>query len=93
MPRKREPDQPPGYRVEIDWRGEVADYLEDARQVRVECIYWGGPNGSVSHIDGFWAYSDGRREPLTSEARAMVLQRVIEHARKVHDIQLEIERG
>lgn len=94
--RMAEPSRPlaPGdSRVEIDCRGESAYYVEHDRRVRIECIYWGGPKGSVSHIHGVWEYADGRREHLTAEERASVLQRVIEHARQRDGIKLEIERG
>ena len=79
--------------VEFDWRGETAFYVEHDRRVRLECIYWGGPAGSVSHIDGVWEYDDGRRELLTSDERARALQRVIEQAKKRENITLEIGRG
>ena len=94
--RSQEPPalpEPGAFRVEFDWRGETAHYVEHDRRVRLECMYWGGPAGSVSHIDGVWEYSDGRRESLTSEERTTVLHRVIEHAKKYHDITVEIERG
>jgi hypothetical protein len=87
------PPAPGEYRIEIDWRGESAYFVEHDRRVWLECIYWGGPHGSVSHIHGVWEYADGRRERLTAEERAHVLQRVIEYARTHHDIKLEIERG
>ena len=91
--RTTEPLPPPApgdYRVEIDWRGETAYYVEHDRRVRLECIYWGGPKGSVSHIDGVWESSGGARERLTAEERASVLQCVIDHARKRDNIKLEI---
>ncbi|MGH7712618.1 MAG: hypothetical protein ACREOG_15105 [Gemmatimonadaceae bacterium] len=94
--RTHEPLPPPApgeHRVAIDWRGETAHYIEYDRRVRLACMYWGGPSGRVSHIDGFWEYGDDRRERLTSHERARILQHVIEHARRHHDIVLEIERG
>jgi len=81
------------YRVEYDWRGEMAQFVDGERSVRLECMYWGGPSGRVSHIDGVWEYSDGRRVHLTPEERAHVLHRVIEHAKNHHNVVLEIERG
>ena len=80
---------PGEYRLEMDWRGETAIYVEHDRRVRMECFYWGGPNGSVSHIHGMWEYTDGRSEPLTPAERALTLERVIEYARRHEDITLE----
>ena len=53
----------------------------------------GGPKGSVSHIDSMWDYADGRREDLTTDERALVVQRVIDEARKRESIRLEVEGG
>ncbi len=78
---------------QIDGRGEAASYVEHDRRVWLECIYWGGPAGSVAHVSGVWEYTDGRRKHLTTEERALVLRRVIEHAKKHDDIKLEVERG
>lgn len=81
---------PGEYRLEMDWRGETAIYVEHDRRVRMECFYWGGPKGSVSHTHGMWEYTDGRSEPLTPAERTLTLERVIEHARRHEDITLEI---
>jgi hypothetical protein len=78
------------YRVEIDWRGETAYYIEGDRRVWLACMYWGGPHGSVSHIHGVWESADGRREPLTAGERAKVLQRVADYARKHHHIEIRV---
>jgi hypothetical protein len=94
LPQETTPPLPlplPGeYRLEMDWRGETAIYVEHDRRVRMECFYWGGPKGTVSHTHGMWDYTDGRSEPLTPAERAMTLARVIEHARRHEDITLEI---
>jgi len=95
-PRPGEPTSPPApgqFRIEIDWRGETAHVVEHDRRVRLECFYWGGPAGGVSHIDGVWEYADGRREPLTPDERAVVLRRVVDHARTREDIALRIDRA
>jgi hypothetical protein len=47
----------------------------------------------VSHIDAMRDYADGRREELTADERALVLQRVIDEARKRENIRLEVEGG
>lgn len=86
------PSTEPGardYRVEFDWRGETAYYIEGDRRVWLACMYWGGPQGSVSHIHGVWESPDGRREPLTAGERANVLRRVIECAMRHHHITLK----
>ena len=84
-PRPAEPLlEPPArgeFRVEIDWRGETAHVVEHDRRVRLDCAYWGGRAGRVSHVDGVWEYADGRREPLTEDECALALRRVIDHAR------------
>jgi hypothetical protein len=67
--------------------------VEHDRRVWLECIYWGGPRGSVSHIHGVWEYDDGRREPLTPEERALALRRVIERAQTSEGIALEMRGG
>ena len=85
------PPDPGEFRIEIDWRGETAFCVEHERRVRLACYYWGGPAGSVAHEDGVWEYTDGRREALTPDERALVLRRVIEHARVREDIALRIE--
>jgi hypothetical protein len=54
-------------------------------------MYWGGPKGSVSHIHGVWEYDDGRREHLTPEERAAILQIVIDTAKAREGITLAIE--
>lgn len=77
------------YRVEFDWRGETAYYVEGDRRVTLSAIYWGGPKGSVAHQYGVWEYPDNRREPMTAAERAMVLERVVERAALGHDIVLE----
>lgn len=92
--RPVEPASPPApgdYRIEFDWRGETAFCVEHDRRVRLACCYWGGPKGNVSHIDSMWDYADGRREDLTTDERALVLQRVIDEARKRESIRLEVE--
>ena len=92
-PRPTEPLPPPvpgQFRVEIDWRGEIADVVEHDRRVRLDCSYWGGPAGSVAHAGGVWEYTDGRREPLTADERALALRRVIDHARARDGIALRI---
>jgi hypothetical protein len=92
-PRPAEPLPPPApgqFRIEIDWRGETAEVVEHDRCVRLECSYWGGPAGSVSHAGGIWEYTDGRREPLTTDERALVLRRVIDHALARDGIALRI---
>jgi hypothetical protein len=92
--RPTEPSPPPApgdYRIEFDWRGETAHCVEHDRRVRIACFYWGGPKGSVSHVDGVWEYTDGRRERLSPEERTSVLQRVVDQARKRENIRLEIE--
>ena len=81
------------YRVEYDWRGEMARFIVGERSVWLACMYWGGPSGRVSHIDAVWEYTDGRRVHLTQDERAHVLQRVIEHSKRHQNIALEIERG
>ena len=81
------------YRLAFDWRGETAYYIEYDRRVTLACMYWGGPAGRVFHIDGVWEYGDARRERLTSTERAIVLDRVIQHAKEHHGITLEIERA
>ena len=83
----------PDFRVQFDWRGETAYYIEGDRRVTLSCIYWGGPAGSVSHLYAMWELPDGRREPLTAEKRVLVLERVIERARKSEGISLEIKGG
>jgi hypothetical protein len=85
------PPAPGAHRIEIDWRGETAYYVEHDRRVRVACMYWGGPKGGVSHIDAMWDYTDGRRERLTPDERAAVLRRIVEYARTHDDITLAIE--
>jgi hypothetical protein len=87
------PAAPGDYRIEFDWRGETAFCVEHDRRVRLACFYWGGPKGSVSHIDAMRDYADGRREELTADERALVLQRVIDEARKRENIRLEVEGG
>jgi hypothetical protein len=84
------PEDGENYRVEFDWRGETAYYVEPGRRVMMSCAYWGGPKGSVSHFFGHWEFPDNRREPLTVEEREQVLARVVERAAKVHGITLEI---
>jgi hypothetical protein len=92
--RVQRPDSDsPDFRVEFDWRGETACYVEGDRRVMLSCIYWGGPTGSVSHLWGVWEHPDGRRETLTADERASVLARVSERSRKLHGIELEIEGG
>jgi hypothetical protein len=91
---KSEPTPPPApgeYRIEFDWRGETAYYVEHDRRVRLSCIYWGGPTGRLSHIHGAWEYPDGRREHLTGTERATVLRRVIDAAKKRENIRLELD--
>ena len=78
------------YRIEFDWRGETAFYIERDRRVTLFSAYWGGPKGSVSHYFGVWECEDGHREPLTAGERATVLARVVERAAKSHGITLEI---
>lgn len=91
---KRSPDRATlGYRVEFEWRGETAYYIEGDRRVWMSTIYWGGRAGSVSHVAGVWELPDGQRVPLTDEERALVLQRVIDCARLYHNIPLEIANG
>ena len=90
---KPRPATPDNFRVEVDWRGETAYYVEPDRRVWLECMYWGGPAGRVSHIHGVWEYPDGRREALTSEERAGVLRRVIEYVKRHHSIDLDVERA
>jgi hypothetical protein len=92
--RKTEPSPPPApgdHRIEFDWRGETAYYVEHDRRVTLSCIYWGGPTGTVSHIHGVWEYADGRREHLTGPERATVLRRVIDAAKKRENIRLQLE--
>ena len=92
--RKVEPTPPPppgDHRIEFDWRGETAYYIEHDRRVTLSCMYWGGPTGSLSHIHGVWEYTDGRREHLTGPERATVLRRVIDAAKKRENIRLELE--
>jgi len=79
------------YRVAFDWRGETAYYIEQSRRVALASFYWGGPNGTVSHIDGMWDYEDGRRESLTPDERRTVLDRVIDAAWKGEEITLKVE--
>jgi len=79
------------YRVEVDWRGETAYYIEEGRRVWVTCLYWGGPAGRVAHIHAVWEYDDGRREPLTVDEREEILRRVIDYVRIHHHIPLEVE--
>jgi hypothetical protein len=71
---------------------ETAYYIENDRRVWLACMYWGGPKGSVSHIHGVWEYDDARREDLTTEERAAILQVVIDTAKTREGITLEIER-
>lgn len=78
-----------GFRVDCDWRGETAYYMEEGRRVWMTCLYWGGRAGSVSHIHAVWEYEDGRREPLTPDERAEVLRRVIQYVQDHHHISLE----
>jgi hypothetical protein len=78
-----------GFRVDCDWRGETAYYMEEGRRVWLTCLYWGGRAGSVSHIHAVWEYEDGRREPLTPAERVEVLQRVITYVQQHHHIPLE----
>jgi hypothetical protein len=40
-----------------------------------------------------WDYVDGRREELTTDERSVVLQRVIDEARRRESIRLEVEGG
>jgi hypothetical protein len=90
--RVQRPDSgSPDFRVEFDWRGETAHYVEGDRRVTLSCMYWGGPSGRVSHLFAMWELADGRREPLTADQRVSVLARVIERARTHHGIALEIE--
>jgi hypothetical protein len=86
------PPAPGTHRVEFDWRGETAYYVEHDRRVWLACMYWGGPKGSVSHIHGVREYGDGRREYLTPEERAAILQVVIDTAKTREGIALEIEK-
>ena len=91
---KRVPDRAThGFRVDFDWRGETAYYIEGDRRVWMSTIYWGGRAGRVSHIHGVWELPDGNREPLTDAERALVLQRVVEYARLYHNIPLEVANG
>ena len=78
------------YRVQFDWRGETAFYVEGDRRVTLFSAYWGGAKGSVSHLFGVWEYPDEHRVPLTTEERATVLTRVADLAAKSHGITLEI---
>ena len=92
--RVTEPAPPPApgtHRVEFDWRGETAFYVEHDRRVRLSCMYWGGPKGSVSHISGFWEYADGRTERLTPQERGAVLRAIINCAKARENITLAIE--
>ena len=89
-PRIPAPRAPGSHRVDFDWRGETAYYVEHDRRVWLSCIYWGGPKGSVSHIHGVWEYDDGRRERLTKDERAAVLQVVNDQAKAHENITLEI---
>jgi len=84
---------PGSFRIDFDWRGETAHFVEHDRRVQMECFYWGGPVGRVSLRDAVWEYDDGRREPLTPEERALVLRRVIERARELHHIALKTDRA
>ena len=79
------------YRVQFDWRGETAFYIEPDRRVTVFCAYWGGPKGSVSHLFGVWEYPDDHRELLTASERVMVLERVAERSAHAHGITLEMK--
>ena len=54
--------------------------------------YYGGPAGTVFHIDGVCEYADDQRERLTNSERARVLERVIKNAKELRDIELEIQR-
>jgi hypothetical protein len=83
-----EPPAPGEIRIEFDWRGETAYYVEHDRRVRLECIYWGGPIGHLAHTDGHWQYRDGGRMPLTDIERESVLERVVVRAREGHNITL-----
>ena len=85
------PPAPDHHRVEFDWRGETAFYVEHDRRVRLSCIYWGGPRGSVSHLSGFWEYTDGRSERLTPQERGAVLRAVINSAKARERITLAVE--
>ena len=78
------------YRVQFDWRGETAFYVERDRRVTLFSAHWGGAKGSVSHLFGVWEYQDEHREPLSAEERATVLARVVERAATSHGITLEI---
>ena len=92
--RVTEPLPPPEagtHRVEFDWRGETAYYVEHDRRVTLSCSYWGGPKGNVSHIHGVWEFSDGRRERLTPGERSAVLRAVADHAKARENITLAID--
>ncbi len=97
VPSAARPAVPPAspapghFRIVIDWRGETADCLEHDRRVRLECFYWGGRAGRVSLRDATWEHDDGRRAPLTPDERALVLRRVVEHAREFHHIALRTD--
>lgn len=82
---------PASFRVEVDWRGETAYYIEAERRVWLTCIYWGGRAGRVAHIHAVWEYDDGRRESLTADERREILERVIDYVRAHHHIPLEVE--
>ena len=82
---------PGAHRVEFDWRGETAFYVEHDRRVRLSCAYWGGPKGGVSHLSGFWDYTDGRSERLTPQERGAVLRAVINSAKARENITLAVE--
>ena len=91
-PNDATPPRPPGsHRVEFDWRGETAYYVEHGRRVTLACMYWGGPKGSVAHIHGVWEYDDGRRERLTAGEREAVLRAIIEAAKTRENITLATE--
>ncbi len=78
------------FRVEFDWRGETAFYIEHERRATLSCIYWGGPRGSVAHQYAVWELDDDRREPMTPDDRALVLARVAARAEQNHGITLEV---
>lgn len=70
------------FTVELDWRGESAYYIEGDRRVWVFASYWGGPTGHLEHIHAMWEYTDGRREPLTTEERTEVLRRLMDYIKR-----------
>jgi len=77
-----------GFRVDVDWRGESAYYVEPIRKVWLILSRLHGDKAMVDHMYAIWEYTDGRREELTEIERIDVLQRTIRFVRERTNVTL-----